>query len=154
MVVKAYSKEVRMAGARVARTNNRRGQGERLRDELLDAAYVLLVETGDPSGLSLRAVAARAGVAATSVYLHFADLQAIKVALAHRGFAAFAAARDQAQSGVDDPAARLVAGCQAYARWAVEHPPLYRLMFSADLSPTFADPGAANRAAFDALVAS
>lgn len=143
-----------MAGARLARTNNRRGHGERLREELLDAAYALLVESGEPGGLSLRAVAAKAGVAATSVYLHFADLQAIKVALAHRGFAAFAAARDREQSDVDDPAARLIAGCQAYARWAVENPSLYRLMFSADLSPTFTDPGAPNRAAFDALVAS
>ena len=143
-----------MAGTRVARTTNRRGQGERLREELLDAAYALLVDTGDASGLSLRAVAARAGVAATSVYLHFADLQAIKVALAQRGFAAFATARDQARSGVDDPAVLLIAGCQVYARWAVDHPQLYRLMFSADLSPTFADPGAPNRTAFDALVAS
>ena len=119
------------------RRNNRRGEGQRLREELLAAADAIVTETGDGSALSLRSVAARAGVAATSVYLHFADIDALKAALAQRCFAEFAAARDQAAAGAGDPAATLIAGCQAYVRYALDHPGQYRLMFSPDL-PTLA----------------
>ena len=115
------------------RRNNRRGEGQRLREELLAAADAIVTETGDASALSLRSVAARAGVAATSVYLHFADIDALKAALAQRCFAEFAAARDQAAAGAADPAATLIAGCQAYVRYALDHPGQYRLMFSPDL---------------------
>jgi AcrR family transcriptional regulator len=114
------------------RRNNRRGHGERLREELLDAAGALVAETGDASGLSLRAVAARVGVAATSVYLHFEDLDALKVALAQRCFVEFAEARDAA-AGVTDPARSLIVRCQAYARYALTHPGRYRMMFGRDL---------------------
>ena len=110
------------------RRNNRRGEGQRLREELLAAADAIVTETGDGSALSLRSVAARAGVAATSVYLHFADIDALKAALAQRCFAEFAAARDQAAAGAADPAATLIAGCQAYVRYALDHPGQYRLM--------------------------
>ena len=110
------------------RRKNRRGEGQRLREELLAAADAIVTETGDGSALSLRSVAARAGVAATSVYLHFADIDALKAALAQRCFAEFAAARDQAAAGAADPAATLIAGCQAYVRYALDHPGQYRLM--------------------------
>src|SRR5579859_7509175 len=85
------------------RRRNRRGQGSRLRDDLLDAAADLVAEVGDARDLSLRSVAAKAGVAATSVYLHFPDLGALKAALAQRCFAGFATARDAASAGLDDP---------------------------------------------------
>ena len=62
------------------RRRNRRGEGQRLREELLAAADAIVTETGDGSALSLRSVAARAGVAATSVYLQFADIDALKAA--------------------------------------------------------------------------
>ena len=115
------------------RRNNRRGEGRRLREELLAAADAIVTETGDGSALSLRSVAARVGVAATSVYLHFVDLDALKAALAQRCFAEFAAARDRAAAGAGDPAATLIAGCQAYVRYGLDHPGQYRLMFSPDL---------------------
>ena len=41
---------------RVRRRRNPRGQGERLREEILDAADALLAESGDASKLSLRGV--------------------------------------------------------------------------------------------------
>lgn len=138
------------------RRNNRRGQGERLRDELLDAAADLVSEHGDATGLSLRAVAARAGVAATSVYLHFADLDALKSALAQRCFAEFASARDKAAEGITDPAQALLVRSRAYADYALAHPGRYRLMFSRELPVLgVGQPGdSPSRAAFDALVES
>ncbi len=71
--------------------------------------------------------------------LHFADIDALKAALAQRCFAEFAAARDQAAAGAADPAAPLIAGCQAYVRYGLDRPGEYRPMFSPDLptlSPT------------------
>ncbi|PYI64584.1 TetR/AcrR family transcriptional regulator [Arthrobacter livingstonensis] len=115
------------------RRNNPRGEGARLREELIDAACALLAETGSASRLSIRAVAARTGVAATSVYLHFADLDEIKLAVADRAFADLGAARTAATAGIDDPAAELTARCLAYVDFALTHPGQYRLMFGADL---------------------
>jgi AcrR family transcriptional regulator len=138
------------------RRNNPRGQGERLREQLIQAASSLVAETGDAGRLSLRAVAARAGVAATSVYLHFADLDRLKIALVERGFAELSEVRDAAGAASNDPAEALVARCRAYGRFAVDHPGLYRLMFGPDLPATLAydaerSPG---RDALDALTES
>jgi AcrR family transcriptional regulator len=139
------------------RRNNPRGQGERLREELIEAASTLVAEAGGASQLSIRAVAARVGVAATSVYLHFADLDELKIAVAERCFAELAAARDAALADINDPAASLVARCQAYVRFAIAHPGYYRLMFGPDLPPpvftqAYDAVGSASRSAYGALI--
>jgi DNA-binding transcriptional regulator YbjK len=46
----------------VTRERNPRGQGDRLRVDLLEAAVELIAETGSVQGVSLRAAAKRAGV--------------------------------------------------------------------------------------------
>lgn len=142
-------------GAR--RRNNRRGQGARLRDDLIDAACALLTETGRASELSIRAVAARTGVAATSVYLHFAGLDELKVAVAQRAFADLGATRDTAIAGTSDPAAALIARCRAYADFALAHPGQYRLMFGPDLpaavfTRSYNAAGSAIRTAYESLI--
>jgi AcrR family transcriptional regulator len=136
------------------RTNNQRGRGELLREELLEAATALVADQGDARGLSLRAVAAGAGVAATSVYLHFADLDELKVALAQRYFTEFAAARDAAAATVTDPAEALVVRCRSYVRYALDNPGRYRVMFDRDLPPLNSAAGTQprpSRSALDAL---
>ena len=55
------------------RQRNARGEGERLRIELLEAAADLMATHGDIESISLRAVAREAGVSATAVYRHFDD---------------------------------------------------------------------------------
>lgn len=136
------------------RRRNRRGHGDRLREDLLAAAEAMVTGSGNAAVLSLRSVASRVGVAATSVYLHFADIDALKLALAQRGFEAFAAARD-AVADDGDPARLLIGRCQAYARYALTHPGMYRLMFGPEL-PTLMTPAgtiAPSRDAFDSLTA-
>jgi AcrR family transcriptional regulator len=115
------------------RRNNPRGHGGRLREDLVTAATALVAESGDTGGLSLRAVAARAGVAATSVYLHFSDLDEVKAAVIERGHVELARRRDTAVSAIADPPEVLLARCLAYARFAMDHPSLYRSMFGPDL---------------------
>jgi AcrR family transcriptional regulator len=144
------------AGGPALRRRNRRGDGERLRGDLLTAAAELVTETGDASALSLRAIAARVGVAATSVYLHFPDVTAMKIALAQQWFAEFADVRDAAAADIADPAQALVVRCQTYARYALAHPGPYRLMFGPGLPPLAApdaDPDTPSLRAFEALVA-
>lgn len=136
---------------------NPRGQGARLRGELIDAGYALLAETGHASQLSIRAVAARAGVAATSVYLHFADLDELKVAVADLAFAELATARAAATAGIKEPAANLIARCLAYVDFALAHPGQYQLMFGPDLPPgvftgSYNAADSASRTAYESLI--
>src|SRR5271155_1404903 len=63
--------------ASTTRTRNPRGQGERLRAALMDAARDLLLELGDQDRLSVRAVTARAGVTPNALYLHLAERGAL-----------------------------------------------------------------------------
>lgn len=120
------------------RPRNPRGQGERLREEILDAADVVLADSRDARQLSLRGVAKRAGISATSIYLHFSDVEQLKVAVVERAFAKLNEVRDAACQAITDPAEALLARSRAYARWAVDHPGLYRLMFGPDLPPSVA----------------
>ncbi|MGH3994367.1 MAG: TetR/AcrR family transcriptional regulator, partial [Pseudonocardiaceae bacterium] len=48
-----------------------RGQGERLRERLLEAGFDIVAEHGDKSHATIRAVTKRAGVSPTAFYLHF-----------------------------------------------------------------------------------
>ncbi|MBR7837056.1 helix-turn-helix transcriptional regulator, partial [Actinospica durhamensis] len=57
-----------------------------LRAACLQAARDLLEEEDGSAGLSLRAVARRAGVSATAPYRHFADREALVSAVAAQGY--------------------------------------------------------------------
>ncbi len=113
----------------VTRERNPRGQGDRLRADLLDAAVDLIAETGSVKAVSLRAVAKRAGVSPMAVYNHFADRDALVVAAVEHCWdqfqATIAATLDE-----PDPAVRLRAAGRAYVRFALEHPGQYSVMFS------------------------
>ena len=68
------------------RSRARRGSGDRLRDEILDAATDLLMRDGDVRAVSIRSVAQRVGVTPPSIYLHFADKEALLEAVCGRYF--------------------------------------------------------------------
>jgi AcrR family transcriptional regulator len=109
------------------RTRNRRGEGDRLRDEILAAARRILDETGDEQAVTLRAVARQVGISAPSIYTHFADRDAILLALTRDAFAALTA-HLRAVSATD-PVHKLLAVCDAYLDFAATRPERYRLMF-------------------------
>jgi AcrR family transcriptional regulator len=111
------------------RQRNPRGQGGRLRTELVDAASQILAESHDPNELSLRAVARRAGIAATSVYLHFNNVDELAAAVAERHFGELGRAIARAYRAQDDPGLALIAGCKAYCRFGIRHPGHYRILF-------------------------
>jgi AcrR family transcriptional regulator len=121
-----------MAAARAvaARRRNRRGEGDRLREEIITAASQIIGDSGDDSALTLRGVARQLGIAAPSIYRHFTDVDELKMAVVRRAFAEFAQARDAASHDGDDAAARLLARCGAYTRFALANPGPYRYLFS------------------------
>jgi AcrR family transcriptional regulator len=108
---------------------NRRGEGDRLRRQLIDAAERLLEQGGSHETLSLRAVAREVGIAATSVYLHFADRTQLLIAVYKERFVELSRYLEDAVAAAAGPAERLRACCIAYQRFALEHPSTYRLMF-------------------------
>jgi AcrR family transcriptional regulator len=112
------------------RRPNRRGQGSRLRDDIVQAGRRLLEGRGDEDAVSLRAVAREAGIAAPSIYAHFPNSEAIIGAVVAETFAALTAALRKSRDGIDDPVQRLSAQCYAYLRFAEEHPGLYRVLFA------------------------
>lgn len=112
-----------------ARQRNRRGEGRRLRDDIVAAATSLLETTGSTEAVTLRAVARLVGIAAPSIYPHFPDRQAIVVAVKEQVFRSVLAVLEASAAALDDPVVALQAGCAAYLRFAAEHPALYQAAF-------------------------
>lgn len=113
------------------RTRNPRGSGELLRDEILHAAIALIDETNDPTALTLRGIARRAGISAPSIYPHFDDLPALTEAVLHLSFHQLAETVREAMSREPEPAAKLLAAGRSYVQFGWEHKARYRLMFAA-----------------------
>ncbi|MGK3202730.1 TetR/AcrR family transcriptional regulator [Amycolatopsis sp. MEPSY49] len=110
------------------RRPNARGKGELLRDEIVTAAVRMLEELGDDEALSLRAVAREVSIAATSVYLHFPDRDALVLAAMRRCHEDLVGTGDTAAAEAPDPAAALRARILAQAAWAREHSGLYKVL--------------------------
>jgi len=116
------------------RERNRRGEGGKLRDDILTAAAALLERTGNEEAVTLRAVAREVGISAPSIYSHFPDgREAIVEAVVDQAFADFNAAiqdaTDAAIAAGAGPLERVRAGCAAYLRFAAERPNRYKLLF-------------------------
>jgi len=112
------------------RTRNRRGEGSRLRDEIVAAAVELLDETGDESAITLRSVARRVGIAAPSIYRHFPDQPTIMLAVVQQAFAELETTlRTALDAATGGDRRRLLAVCHGYLDFAHEHPERYRTMF-------------------------
>jgi len=135
------------------RQRNKRGQGDLLRNDLI-AAAIAMVE-GDER-LSLRAVARRVGIATTSIYLHFPDLDHLLAAVVDRCFLELGSVAAEAAEAASDPADDLRRRCRAYCHFGLDHPNLYQLMFRADIPQaaiTDEPPTTPGRRALEKLVA-
>jgi AcrR family transcriptional regulator len=111
------------------RTRNRRGEGALLRDEIVAAAERVLEREGNEEALTLRSVAREAGIAAPSIYTHFADREAILEAVLDIAFERLRLLVLNAAGPVTDPVERLLAGCLAYVNFGMNDPARYRVLF-------------------------
>ncbi len=134
------------------RQRNPRGEGERLRAALMEAAAELLLEHGSADRLSIRSITARAGVSPTALYLHFAGKEELVRAVSIAAFQElWDFMREAAAAHEDDPRAQLVALGEAYIHFAQSRPGHYRILFatsgrtalSGPAGPPEEDPGTA-----------
>ena len=119
--------------------------------ELLAAAEAVLVRDG-PGGLTVRAVAAEAGIAPMGVYSRLGGKDGLVNALLIRGFDRLTAAVNAA--GEADPLGRLRGCGRRYRQFALANPHFYAIMFE-DAIPRDELPEAVREhaeAAFGALV--
>jgi AcrR family transcriptional regulator len=116
-------------GAAAARTRYRRGEGARLREDILGAASRLFFEQGGADGMTMRAVAAAAGVSPPAVYLHFADKDELIFAVCQDIFRQLDEAIEAAGEGIDDPLEAMKARGKAYVQFGLDHPDHYRVLF-------------------------
>ena len=111
------------------RPRNPRGEGDRLRDEVVEAAAALIAENG-PESLSLRAIARKAGITAPAIYRHFDDLDQVTEAVVDSFFWALADYLRRAGQLETNPVDRLRALCHAYVAFGRKHPLQYATLFS------------------------
>ncbi len=113
------------------RRRNSRGEGSRLYADIVSGALALIERTGTDEAVTLRAVAREIGIAAPSIYAHFADRDAILAAVALRIFDQLTDAISAGVDGAgDDPVERLIAGCTSYVAFGLAHPARYNALFS------------------------
>ena len=113
------------------RQRNARGQGARLTEDIVTAALELIEQHGSAEAVTLRAVARQVGIAAPSIYPHFADRDAIVLAVVVRVFDELAVTIQRAaEAAGPDPVDRLAAGCAAYVAYGLDHPARYGVLFA------------------------
>jgi len=114
---------------RPARRRAPRGQGERLREEILGAAERLLIETGSEEAVSMRSVAEAVGVTPPSIYLHFADKSELIYAVCEKNFAELDRFVEEAAPGAAGSLDALHQRGRAYVQFGLDHPEQYRILF-------------------------
>jgi AcrR family transcriptional regulator len=136
------------------RTRNPRGQGDRLRDDLIRSAVDLLSAAPHPDEVSIRAIARAAGVSPTAAYRHFEDRDELVCAAVGACFAEFAADMLRRTADLDDPFERLREAGRAYLDYAEAEHGRYRVLFSnpTPMDSELVEEDSAGKVAFTQLV--
>ncbi|MDQ4064774.1 MAG: TetR/AcrR family transcriptional regulator, partial [Actinomycetota bacterium] len=110
------------------RTRAKRGEGEKLRNEILEAAERLLIEHGSKDAVSIRAVADACNVTPPAIYMHFADKEQLFLEVCNLRFRELDAELEKAGALSDDPLESLRLRGAAYVRFGLDHPEAYRTL--------------------------
>ena len=107
-----------------------------VREDLIRAGVEILAQP-DPDNLTLRRIAARAGVSHAAPAHYFEGLPGLRVAIAIRGFTMFAEAMEAAEAEApDDAFERLNLISLTYIDFSERYRGLFRLMFDELVVPT------------------
>lgn len=106
-----------------------RGEGARLRAEIVEVAGRLLEQKGDSQSVSIREIAEACGVTPPSIYLHFPDKDTLMAEVCLARFTEAEQLVASALSEADDPGMALREACRAYVRFAIRHPAQFRVLF-------------------------
>lgn len=136
------------SAAKKPRPRNARGEGERLRGEIIEAAIRVLAALGPDEAFSLRAVAKEARISAPSVYLQFEDRNVLMLAVLEKLFSEQIAIRCAAEEAVARTGGgaweRLLARSMVTVYFGLNNPGHYRVLFEGRVVPRLSDPRMAN----------
>jgi AcrR family transcriptional regulator len=121
---------VRMSEASAPSARRGRTPSADVERELLAAAEAVLVRDG-PGGLTVRAVAAEAGIAPMGVYNRLGGKDGLVDALLIKGFDRLRAAVDAAMNDTAEPSmrTRFLSCGLSYRQFALDNPHFYAIMF-------------------------
>ena len=131
-------------------------KGAATREAIVAAAEELLLESASEEAVSIRAVADAVGLTPPAIYRHFADKHHLIFEVCNRQFARMADEVATTVGATDDPLAAIAAAARGYARFGLENPEHYRVMFMghADHTPDqYADEKVMETGSFAFLVA-
>ena len=120
---------------RISRTPD---QVDAFRQEVLDAALHLIIEHGF-SELSMRKIASRLGVTATTIYSYYASRDELYFFIRIRGFELLFESIANVYKAKDDPYEKLRAAVGEYVRFGISNPDYYEVMFISRGVPKFLD---------------
>ncbi len=123
------------------RSRAKRGEGDKLRDDIMVVAERLLIDAGNQEAVSVRAIAEAAGCTPPAIYMHFADKDQLFLEVCSMRFREMDAWIGEAGGKADDPLESLRLMGAAYVRFGVEHPEAYRLLMMTLHEGHIDDPG-------------
>ena len=103
-----------------------------LKSALVDAAIEVIAERG-VRAFSLAEASRRLGVTTAAPYRHFADREALLVAVGVRGVSVFAEMITDTAAAADTPERLLAATAGTYVRFAAQQRPLFDTIFNSGL---------------------
>jgi len=106
------------------------------RDHIIDVSRAIIEDEGVEQ-LTIRRIAETIHRTQPAVYQHFASKDAILAEVVVQGFSALTRRLERAARAADAPLSALA---NAYARFGMERPKLYEVMFVGPPAITFADP--------------
>jgi AcrR family transcriptional regulator len=115
--------------SKVTRKRAKRGEGDKLRHEILEVADRLLLEAGSEDAVSIQMIADGVGCTPPAIYMHFADKDALMREVCVQHFESFVAALVNAGDDGDDPFEPLMTRGRAYLEFGLQHPEVYRILF-------------------------
>lgn len=138
------------------RSRAKRGEGDKLRDDIMVVAERLLIDAGNQEAVSVRAIAEAAGCTPPAIYMHFADKDELFMAVCERRFQELDRYGEEAGARSDDPLESLRLRGKAYVQFGLDHPEHYQLLMMTRKvkSPEELSPLSAGMNAFGHLVGS
>lgn len=108
------------------------------RQQILDAALHLIIKNGFPE-MSMRKIASRLGVTATTIYNYYASRDELYFFIRIRGFELLFESIASTYKAKDDPYEKLCAVVGEYVRFGIRNPDYYEIMFISRDVPKFLD---------------
>jgi AcrR family transcriptional regulator len=113
-----------------ATTRARKGEGQQLRETLLAVTERLLVENGDASRVSVRAIVNAVGRTSPVLYRHFANKRELMWAVCERQWQQLETMMFETTALGCDPVDAIRRAGRAYVRFGVDNPHVYRMLFT------------------------